>query len=296
MNYLNPFELEENLTPWFEKDNQYRASKNSAFKKYVRKRQKKSGLEGMFHSVNSDLAILLFKNASIVAAAFIVTIFTGMSAAAAEIVAPEQYKPSNLIRLSQVEPEDTRQLTNDDIENGLLNNVEKYEPKPLVPDENNDVLVLDECNLAIKYNKKSLDAVTSSNIYSSRYWQRIENIQLKEVGKDSTQSMSGTNYISCHERVNQTDDLNETLQEDQDLMLENKEKIDAYEVVFLSPATQSTLGEVYKVRQNFASGPRELIVFEHRKIVYFLEIDQNNPDITLQINSLAPSTSTTTVE
>lgn len=109
-------------------------------------------------------AHLVTKNA-FVATIIMLLALTTVSASAAQLFAPEEYKPSTLINnLNKNEKESEP----------ILNKVE-----PLVADSENEVIVLEKCDLAIKIPKKyhpELTTKLSSNLDFAREISQLEPI------------------------------------------------------------------------------------------------------------------------
>ncbi len=278
-NLKNPFENEENLQPWFEKDAGYIKTKKKGLYEYKRSR----GYQNSFflNSLSKAFPSFVFKNALIVSSVLVVILFTGSVALAAEATLPENYKPSTVLGLSNIEKEDQVELNNDHIEAGLLSDPEKFEPKPLEKDENEEILVLEECNLNLKYS----NTIQFQNVevsYSEDYWELIDAVGVGD--KDD-------NYIACVRKVDQTKNLSQILADGGLSGIESVSPVDPYNVLILTPATQALIGEVYKIDLNESENNRTVYAFEHREIVYFFDFEINSSLLTIQIKSLTDSPS-----
>jgi hypothetical protein len=130
----NPFDQEENLQPFFENDKQYLITKKNQyqlFKNYFS--QKHSYKQTTFMS-------RLFKSITTHSTALVIGLIiagSAVGASAAQLTAPTQYKPSTIIQ-------------------ELFKANKQADKNPytaLIPDEKNDVVKVEECDLAIKYPK-----------------------------------------------------------------------------------------------------------------------------------------------
>jgi len=208
----NPFEQEENLQTWFEKDLDYKWSKKTGLNKYLKNRNLKKTTTMNFKNTYLNIIHLITKNA-VVASIIMIMALTTFGASAAELFAPKEYKPSSLFveeddkktetknedkkieieitdyqqcakaggTILEIYPEQcvwgseifTRKLTEDEKraleeaakeaeqkENEIEEDVQTNLAKPLVADAEHDVVVIDECDLAIKYAKNGRTNIT----------------------------------------------------------------------------------------------------------------------------------------
>ncbi len=129
MNTLqNPFDLEENLTPWFELNPSFQDSQlqgwNSNFKKQS---------NSLFMPLQNT--ITYFTKHAVLASLLLFISLGSVTALAAEFTLPQDYKPSTVIKnlFAANQQPDTDPYTR------------------LVFDGQNDVVSLDNCDLAVKY-------------------------------------------------------------------------------------------------------------------------------------------------
>ena len=139
----NPFENYEEWTPWLEGDKLYWQAKQSGWKQYQQQYLKNNNNFFMsFKQQYINFAHLIAKNV-IVATIIMLIALTTVGASATELLAPEEFKPStqiqNLFGANKF---------------GANKQVEKDPYTALKPDENNDVVSMDKCNMSIKYPKK----------------------------------------------------------------------------------------------------------------------------------------------
>jgi len=172
---INP-EIEEDLAAiWFNLDTQYQIIKNQKYRTF---RQKYFSLHPTFfmklHSSYLNFVHFVTKNA-IAATAVCLIALTAVSASAAQLVAPTEYKPSTIAA-------------------NLFGNNKQKETNPytaLKPDENNDVVSFDQCNLGIKYPIKINGVYTNTyknyTNYSGSINQQGKSYSVKNTDKDYIQ-------------------------------------------------------------------------------------------------------------
>ena len=141
----------------FEKDDDLIIELLEADKKFLQERKsdylslKKTLKPNFFMSIKQqyiNFAHLIAKNV-IVATIIMLIALTTVGASAAELLAPEEFKPSTQIQnlFAANQQKDTNPYT------------------ALKPDENNDVVSMDKCNMSIKYPKK-VDNITTEYFIS----------------------------------------------------------------------------------------------------------------------------------
>lgn len=273
-NQKNPFENEENLQKWFEKDIGYVRAKNKVLQEYKHSRgyQNNFFLTSLFKALPS----FIFKNALITVSVFGVILVTGSVALAAEATLPEDYKPSRVLGLSNIEKEDQAELNNEHIEAGVLADPEKFEPKPLEKDKNEEILHLEECNLTLKYDK-AIEFADIEVDYSKDHWKLIKTIGVGT--KDE-------NYVACVQKADNTKSLGQILADGGLSNIESTSPVDPYQVLILTPATQAISGNVYKIVMDESKNNRTIYALEHRGFVYFFDFEINSSLLTMQIKSL----------
>jgi hypothetical protein len=136
LNNQNPFLAEEPLNVWFESDNFYQKSKKTSLRQF---KQNEKISTNIFMSLKlSYLKIVnLITKHAVIATLLMVLALTSVSASAAQLIAPTEYKPTTLA-------------------SNLFTSNKQKEVNPytaLKPDENNDVVSSEKCNLTIKYPK-----------------------------------------------------------------------------------------------------------------------------------------------
>ena len=132
----NPFNSDEDWEEWFKKDRYYQQSLKSSWKEYITNNPLPTS---PFMSIkNSYLKIINVITKNAVVATFIMIIaLTTVSASAAQLIAPTEYKPSTIAS------------------NFLSNKQKDTNPyTALKSDNDNNVAISDKCDLAIKYPKK----------------------------------------------------------------------------------------------------------------------------------------------
>ncbi len=143
----NPFNSHEDWEEWFNKDRFYRQSLAKSWKMYIKQNPLPNTFFMKLHTNYLNFVNFLTKNA-IVATAICLIALTAVSASAAQLVAPTEYKPSTLA-------------------GNLFGANKQKETNPytaLKPDGENDVASMDKCDLSVKYpktvNSKNLVAVS----------------------------------------------------------------------------------------------------------------------------------------
>jgi hypothetical protein len=132
----NPFDREENLTFWFNRDPGYILAKQIAYIQYKNILQPQMNLFMIIQEQYLKLLYIITRHTA-VAALILGMLLSSVGAVAAEVAAPEQYKPSTAIK-------------------NLFAKNKQLETDPytkLTPDPANDVASLEACDLAIKYPK-----------------------------------------------------------------------------------------------------------------------------------------------
>jgi len=138
----NPFDQEENLTSWFDRDNLYQNSKKSSLKNFKQSLNFQNNIFMSFKDSYMNLVNNITKHAFLATLIMLISL-GGVGASAAQLLAPEAYKPSTLIQKT-FNPKDFE----------ANKQQEKNPYTPLKPDENNDVARLDKCDLSVKYPKR----------------------------------------------------------------------------------------------------------------------------------------------
>lgn len=138
----NPFNKEEPLQTWFEQDKFYQHSNGRDLGKLKVKLNYKPSI---FMSLQDSYlkTIQAITKHAILATLVMLIALGGVGASAAQILAPEAYKPSSIIQ---------KTFNPKDFETNKQPDKNPY--TALKPDQNNDVTKLDKCDLAIKYPKQ----------------------------------------------------------------------------------------------------------------------------------------------
>lgn len=136
----NPFEQEENLKDWLEKDQFYLQSKRTDYLNF-RKTIQKPGIFMSLQETYLNIVNNITKH-SITATLIMLFALGGVGASAAELFAPEDYKPSTVAQ---------KTFNPKNFETNLQKEKNPY--TALKPDEKNDVVISEKCDLAIKYPK-----------------------------------------------------------------------------------------------------------------------------------------------
>ena len=151
-NSKNPFNKEETIQNWLNSDEQYHHSKQQSLFDFQQKHNLNNNfIQSIFMSLKEkyiNFAHLISKNV-IVATIIMLIALTTVGASATELLAPEEFKPSTQIK-------------------NLFAANQQKETNPytaLKPDENNDVVSMDKCNMSIKYPKK-VDNLTTEYFIS----------------------------------------------------------------------------------------------------------------------------------
>jgi hypothetical protein len=150
----NSYLIEDNLQVWLDIDLKYKKSKNLGLKSLYKTFKDEQIMSKNYF--NQILFYLTKHAAATIILGLILT--TGISVSAAELFAPEEYRPSQVIKkftYSQNQQTDKNPYT------------------ALKPDESNDVVNFDECGLAIKYPKK-IDNEENFLSYGSRFGQNSD--------------------------------------------------------------------------------------------------------------------------
>lgn len=175
----NPFEKEENLKPWFELDQKYTLSKKTAKATFI---QISNYKPNFFMSFKSTLSHFFAKQA-ILTGLILLLIITTIGATATEIIAPKEYKPSEIYNklFATNKQKDKDQYT------------------ALAPDNDNYVANLENCDLALKYPK------TINNQFG-KFW-KLNNSSNSSYSvdyspKDSLNTQNALS-ISCFNKIDQ---------------------------------------------------------------------------------------------
>ena len=312
----NPFENYEEWTPWLEGDKLYWQAKQSGWKQYQQQYLKNNNNFFMsFKQQYINFAHLITKNA-IAATVIMLIALTTVGASAAELFAPDQYKPSNLFSNKQ---ETKTQITNFEeckkaggqimesypeqcslegktFTRELTEEEKNAQIKPLFADENHDVVVIDECDLAIKYPKKINNLRTKIVDKTSEAPQ--EQRQIKNIMFFSDQELdigigpANGQFISCN-NIN----FNQAIQnweetngfDDRILKVQNITKEKFCEQVKLNVNSCEKI-ENFKYYINKGIGFENQYFFSLNDKIYQLSTNSNSLFTEIQFNSLAPST------
>jgi hypothetical protein len=312
----NPFENYEEWTPWLEGDKLYWQAKQSGWRQY--KQQYLKNNNNFFMSLKEkyiNFAHLITKNA-IVATVIMLIALTTVGASAAELFAPNEYKPSNLFSNKQ---ETKTQITNfEECQKAGGQIMESYpeqcslegktftrelteeeknaQIQPLVADGEHDVVVIEECDLAIKYPKKINNLRTKIVDKTSEAPQ--EQRQIKNIMFFSDQELdigiepANSQFISCN-NIN----FNQAVQnweetngfDNRILKVQNITKEKFCEQVKLNVNSCEKIENI-KYYINKGIGFENQYFFSLNDKIYQLSTNSNSLFTKIQFNSLAPST------
>jgi hypothetical protein len=133
-NNSNPFDKVESIQSWLDQDSDFNLSKKQSWQNY-----KQSNLKTNYNIFNiMTKTTLKFISTHVVLSAILgISIFSAIGASAAEFLAPSQYKPTTIFQ-------------------DLFNTNKQVERDPytsLKPDNDNNVVKINDCDIAIKYPK-----------------------------------------------------------------------------------------------------------------------------------------------
>src|SRR6476646_2955223 len=97
MQIPNPFQHDENLRPWFELDREYQDFTRQTLRRYLLN-QKPQTNQLMTTKPNFRQLFANLTHNVVAASVAGLLILTAISASAAQLVAPEEYKPSTLVK------------------------------------------------------------------------------------------------------------------------------------------------------------------------------------------------------
>ncbi|GAB4147634.1 MAG: hypothetical protein OHK0017_09550 [Patescibacteria group bacterium] len=172
----NPFNREENLKFWFEDDSSYRLAKKAALKNFIQTNQTQPNLFMSLKDTYLNLLRLSMRH-TVAASICAVLAISTITASAVEIAAPEAYKPSTIIK-------------------NLFSANKQAEKDPytkISPDQNNNVISIPECDLAVKFPK----TVSGKSIVPSRISGFIPNfapIQAISIGSNDYSQANVSNF------------------------------------------------------------------------------------------------------
>jgi hypothetical protein len=168
---IEPFKHEDDLEIWIKSDPDYLYHSGMEFRKYLKTRKVSSNFVANITNKFFGFSHFLVKHAAVASIVFIISLTT-VGVSAAEIFAPDQYKPS-------------KQIEN------LFKTPEENTFKPLEADDNNNVISYDSCDLAIKY-PKIIDQI-EIKAYSKEVTQAAKNDNIQELqSADGNSSQSSS--------------------------------------------------------------------------------------------------------
>jgi hypothetical protein len=188
MKLKNPFENEENLQDWLQKDEFYLQSKRTDYLNF-RKSIKTPGIFMSLQETYLNIVNNITKH-SITATLIMLFALGSVGASAAELFAPEDYKPSTVAQKT-FNPKNFE--TN--------KQKEKNPYTALKPDENNNVASLDQCYLAVKYPKDiqnikiSIQRNSDVNIIMQGTFNTFTVFTDIPIGSDTKYATGSTNWI-----------------------------------------------------------------------------------------------------
>ena len=303
----NPFENYEEWTPWLEGDKLYWQAQQSGWKQYQQQYLKNNNNFFMsFKQQYINFAHLITKNA-IAATVIMLIALTTVGASAAELFAPDQYKPSNLFSNKQ---ETKTQITNFEeckkaggqimesypeqcslegktFTRELTEEEKNAQIKPLFADENHDVVVIDECDLAVRFAK---NITVDGQNYTRKIDYSKEKLSLINLNQNVMDEPSGMD-ITCSNQKSQDEEL-------YDLSPSQKTKQEVCNILNLTEASCDKIEtfQEYSMTKHYSPNRNILFKFKANNKEYRISLGYVNPEkqglenIQIQFNSLAPST------
>jgi hypothetical protein len=301
----NPFIEEESLNPWFQNDPDYKLSKEMQFNNYIKKRNPKKFAP--LQNTYLKIIHLITKNA-IVATLIMIFALSGVGVGAAELFAPEQYKPSSLFR-------------NNEENNNSKEEIQEI--SPLTADSEHDVIVIEECDLAVRYpntieygNKLKIRLSDKTSQYNQSLTQAHS--KLINANKhfsvdivDGTPGAFGPGFgldIGCYNFSSNFDNFNNGFEyKDRsfggnlfynnpevlgDTKIENIEKSQFCSEIEILKESCEIISETTKITVPGADGENKYYYFVKNDKAYLIDLGRyfNSPKLQVQFNSLAPST------
>jgi len=286
MSLENPFETEEYLTSLFRSDKRFKQKQEEGLKTYLRESEKTFSITNFLHKFNYNFALFWARNA--VSASIIVLLLSGFSmASAAEFALADEYKPSNLLGFNTVQ---NRELTNADIQNGVLKNAEEFEAEPLISGESTNLYIFDSCGAAFKVPKTYEIKQTQESVSVKN---RIDNLQIQKklppennstepASQDTETIKIQANYlIDCYYIDQQTDILSfiRSIAGFESVTIEQK---NAQNANIFTNSTALAIQEYYLISKSST----QLKAFAYQDILYFVNLPEGS---VFQLDILAPS-------
>jgi len=155
----NPFNKDENLQSWLEKDAEFQKAKKHSFSNFIRQNNLNPNFIMNLKELYLKIVNLITKNV-IVATVLMTLVVAGASVTAAEILLP-RYKPSSILqgwfetKIEAPVPAQTTPFSN--------NSQSQKDPNQLLTtDDQNYVFVNHTCGLIFKYPKKFENSITKT--------------------------------------------------------------------------------------------------------------------------------------
>jgi hypothetical protein len=204
----NPFDHEENLSTWFNQDAFYSNSKLrqlQQFKTHLKQSTNHQNNQIMSFQESYKNFVNTITKHSITATLIMLLALSTVSVAAAQLFAPEDLKPSNLTGLTK-KPEPKPQPTKEE-EKPLNMNKEgeiktevdsKNMEAPLKWDNENDVILVDSCDLQMKFPKESVNQGMKSKNNSIN---KTDNGVVIEYNFEFGSGPTHSYFISCEDKI-----------------------------------------------------------------------------------------------
>jgi hypothetical protein len=240
------------------------------------------------------------KNLVLVVTVSLVAVIS-LSLLAVELFASQDYKLSNLFKKENPDQVSlAKSQTSISNQNSISSSSSTANPiQPLKADENYDVAVIDECDLAMRYKKtgneyEKLFYKTSSGVETDTYL-----FNEKNKGPKSDQSVS----ITCDFKDEEEFQFYTLENTDKDQL---SQKAELYflsiemltKITNLKTGNSPQLGGIVEGKGNITG--RKVYYFGYNNKRYLIKISQfqeiPNPDFQIQFNSLAPSTPSVNLE
>jgi hypothetical protein len=191
-------------------------------------------------------------------------------------------KPEAVQPQPEVKEEDTDTIEAPGVKKDVVDDI----IEPLVADENHEVVVIEECDLAVKYAK---NVTVDNQNYTRKIDYSKEKLSLINLNKNVMDEPSGMD-ITCNQKVMQ--------EEMYDLVSPQKSKEEICNILNLTEASCNEIQglEEYLMTKNYTPNRGILFKFKFDNKEYRILLGYVNPEkqglenIQIQFNSLAPST------
>jgi hypothetical protein len=286
----NPFLQEDQLTTWLELDKDFKASKNLSLKKFIQSHGSKPAWQVKLYSW-FNLSKTAFMKHAAAYSVLVVFLLGGVTASAFELFAPEDYKPSTYFNPARnmVEPE--------------TEEPEEIEASPLLPSDQEGVLVIPDCDLALKIRKEilplSFNLVDQTNANQQRLGTE-DSVLDKAISLNYTDESGQERFLflMC------IDTRTISFVDDEEGNEQLKEVTGVTKFEDLTPLNQACNGlylteascdKVDFIQQGDTLGQDKAYLFGTRRRAFLIQtnvLDISSYTTQLQFDSLAPSQST----